>query len=399
MATLHSPSRSVVLAGAVALAGLALLAPAQPALSSAPARSSALNAGKSELDGVVTVSASETWAVGRTTSSRGVEQPLAVHRRGGRWVASSAPHPLASGYLEAVGASGSSDVWAVGNAANASGTRTVLFADHWDGRSWRRVAVPSPDAGTSFLYGVDAVSHRDAWAVGTSGDASLIEHWDGQAWSVVPEAQPDGGGSGAALFGVSADSAGDVWAVGQTTDENGVARPLAEHFDGTRWTPVAAESPARSDHAQFWTVTAVGGDDAWAVGFRNDREGVSRTLAEHWDGTSWRIVPTPDVTRAAGSFAELYGVAADPSGDVVTVGTRFDGASSDDALVERWTGRAWTVARTPGAGGPGDFDLLTAVSARTASAFVAVGLHGTATSQQALVMTWNGSRWIRQPIG
>jgi hypothetical protein len=55
---------------------------------------------------------------------------------------------------------------------------------HWNGSSWKEGSTPAQ--GISLLFGVAAVSAKDAWAVGQSDVASpktLILHWNGKAWS------------------------------------------------------------------------------------------------------------------------------------------------------------------------------------------------------------------------
>ena len=36
--------------------------------------------------------------------------------------------------------------------------------------------------------------------------------------------------------------------------------------------------------------------DAWAVGFYQDT-GLDQTLIEHWDGSAWTVVPSPNVAE------------------------------------------------------------------------------------------------------
>jgi len=52
------------------------------------------------------------------------------------------------------------NVWAVGNA-----TQSLVL--HWDGGSWKRVAVPSPGT-DNVLYAVAASSAQNLWAVGSA---------------------------------------------------------------------------------------------------------------------------------------------------------------------------------------------------------------------------------------
>jgi hypothetical protein len=75
-------------------------------------------------------------------------------------------------------------------------------------------------------------------------------------------------------------------------------------------------------------VAAVSASDVWAVGDYNNAastsSGSEQTLTEHWDGTSWHAVPSPN----PGSFSNiLIGVAAVPARDAWAVGVYVNGAS------------------------------------------------------------------------
>src|SRR3979409_1086140 len=48
-------------------------------------------------------------------------------------------------------------------------------------------------------------------------------------------------------------------------------------------------------------VAALSTADAWAVGYQNDNNlNGSRTLIQHWNGTSWMTVKSPDPGNTAG---------------------------------------------------------------------------------------------------
>jgi hypothetical protein len=84
-----------------------------------------------------------------------------------------------TGYLSGVAAVSARDAWAVGDTGNYPHYRTLIV--RWDGRAWKR--VPSPSRGSaSGLAGVAATSARSAWAVGytdtSAGSMTLIEHWN-----------------------------------------------------------------------------------------------------------------------------------------------------------------------------------------------------------------------------
>jgi len=42
-------------------------------------------------------------------------------------------------------------------------------------------------------------------------------------------------------------------------------------------------------------VAAVSANNSWAAGYYFNSGGIPRTLIEHWNGTSWKVVPSPNV--------------------------------------------------------------------------------------------------------
>src|SRR5262249_55107849 len=120
------------------------------------------------------------------------------------------------------------------------------------GLAWRVVA--SPNFGTVFntLYGVAATSPSDVWAVGdyfTDGyiwPQTLIEHWDGSAWTILTSPNP--GSAGNTLNAVAALAPNDAWAVGYSLNPRGtIGSTLIEHWDGTSWSVVASPNNGRND--------------------------------------------------------------------------------------------------------------------------------------------------------
>src|SRR5258708_4212232 len=178
--------------------------------------------------------------------------------------------------------------------------------------SWMIVSIPSVPGAT--LSGVAAVSASDIWAVGGQGpnqvnETSLIEHWNGTAWSVV--ANP----GTVSLSGVTALAPNNVWAVGRTGSD-GTAEIL--HWNGTRWSVVpSARPPTYGDILRLSAVTAISANDIWAVGidFFTTGEGdtTNRSLAEHWNGSTWSIAGAP--APVVGGGHPLTGVATLPSTD------------------------------------------------------------------------------------
>ncbi|HJP65784.1 MAG TPA: hypothetical protein VKA30_05705 [Actinomycetota bacterium] len=200
-------------------------------------------------------------------------------------------------------------------------------------------------------------------------------------WHVM--ASPNRGSDFNDLFAVSARSTGDAWAVGSFRDANLRFRTLIEHYDGTAWRVVLSPNAGSSTN-QLQAVDAISATDAWAVGQWFDGS-ANRTLALRWDGQRWRVVPTPNV--GSGDNV-LRGVVAISPTDVWAVGSeRSEGTFAP--LTEHWNGSSWSVVTAPvGLGG----GLLRAVAAVSATDVWAVGALGDG-DDGALAEHWNGSAW------
>lgn len=65
------------------------------------------------------------------------------------------------------------------------------------------------------------------------------------------------------------------------------------------WTAVPPLNPGTQDN-ELESVNVLSGSDAWAVGVSHDA-GPDQTLIEHWDGSSWSVVPSPILAAATTS--------------------------------------------------------------------------------------------------
>jgi hypothetical protein len=106
----------------------------------------------------------------------------------------------------------------------------------------------------------------------------------------------------AGFYSVSATSATNAWAVGFRF--GGLAdRTLAEHWNGTSWKQVKSLSPGGVGHdAEFRGVSALSKNNMWAVGFFSDGT-ITHSLIEHWNGKAWKQfkAPVQGCTPATGS--------------------------------------------------------------------------------------------------
>ena len=321
------------------------------------------------LEAVSAVSPNDVWAVGYYFNQNGIYQAETQHWDGAQWSIIPSPGP---GYvLYAVSALTSNDVWAVGY-VGASGSRTIT--EHWDGTQWN--LVPSPDTGAvnSYLYSVVAISHDDAWAVGYTTNAEhnqyglLIDHWDGAQWSLVPVPNP--GVDTNWLFGVDAISANDVWAVG-FYGENGVSsHSLTLHWDGAQWNLVPTPDLPGSRH--LIGVSARASNDVWAV------TGAPTPQSIHWDGTQWTYFPMPQGPHPG--YTYLTGVKATGPNDAWAIGN-YTLYGENDMQLEHWDGTQWSLVPSPAPPSPGNTQL-NGIDATSSNDVWAVGYYGVAYQRQ-----------------
>lgn len=123
------------------------------------------------------------------------------------------------------------------------------------------------------------------------------------------------------LHDVAGTASDDVWGVGyyaQVSNE----RSLAERWDGTSWAIVPTPNVGSGGN-RFNGVVALSRSNAWAVGYRTSTD--LRTLIQRWNGTSWRWIPSPNVGSSSNFLTDI--AAASPT-DLWAAGGYSDGTST-----------------------------------------------------------------------
>jgi hypothetical protein len=279
---------------------------------------------------------------------------------------------------------------AVGARTDSSGEFTGTLAERWDGSRWRLQPTPNPPgAHGSALFGLSCTSSSACTATGNSFNSSgtpvgvFAERWNGTKWRIQPVPAPSS--PGGFLSGVACTSPSVCIAVGARTDASGnPIGTLAERWNGTRWriqptpNPAAGAGLSAVSCTSSSACTAVGGSEAG-------------TLAERWDGTAWRIQPTPKLSGAENFF---NGVAC--KGHACTaVGLHLTDAAPF-TLAERWDGTSWHIQPTPKIPGAYDIDPP-AVACPTVSNCMAAGGYTNNGPKVTLTEQWNGAGNSTQP--
>jgi hypothetical protein len=252
------------------------------------------------------------------------------------------PAGSGSGELRAVSCQSATNCMAVGYYDNSSGVPSAL-TEYWNGSAW--VFLPSPGrlgAVESELNAVSCASATECTAVGdyrrrNNATLPLAEQWKGfgRGWSIQATPIP-AGATDAALGGVSCKPATSCTAVGWSTDSSGTESALAEHSAPKVWT---IEATVSTPGAALGSVSCTSADNCIAVGAAN-----LIALAEHWDGSTWSAQTVPAPTGAI--TTPLSAISCPTASDCTLVGQFTRETGPVQALAEHWNGSTWKVQQT-----------------------------------------------------
>ncbi len=166
---------------------------------------------------------------------------------------------------------GNNSISPMGN--QVKGTKTTMNC----AGGWQQVPSPSIGSLDNNLAAVSAASASNAWAVGdyyTANNPNVLvnmaEHWDGSTWSEYP--LPNVGANQNTLLGVSELPSGLTWAAGYYLNANWVDQTLIQHWNGSTWTVIPSPSPGAQGNI-LYGIAALSDNDVWAVGVQLDAKG------------------------------------------------------------------------------------------------------------------------------
>ena len=297
-----------------------------------------------QLVAVSGASASDVWEVGASFHER-ESRGYAIHWNGATWTIYHEANPSKDGgRLSGVAEIAPNDVWVAGTDYGAPGyAEPQPRIEHFDGKKFETVEAPPVPGGIAELYGLKAFASNDVWGVGVSlvpGQLQLgyIVHWDGSAWSWIPSAQVSGAATNP--DSISGSSSSDVWAVGGfiAGGSSGSFQTFAEHWNGSSWSRVP--TPNVNGNSNILNAVVVNSPtDAWALGDYSTGTAFN-PLTEHWDGNTWSIVPSPN-TGTQSTY--IFGGAALGPRDVWAVGEIAVAPATVEVFTMQWNGSQWTV--------------------------------------------------------
>ncbi len=353
------------------------------------------NAQTTSLAGVSCVSADACVAVGSYRSSQGINSvdTLAEVWNGTSWAVQPTPNPGGTDdQLSGVSCTAADACTAVGSYGDF-GTGTLTVAEVWNGTSWSIQKTPNPvNPNHAALTSVFCVSPSACTAVGTAdGFVTLAEAWNGTSWSLRKTPNPAGATAGA-LFGVSCTAASACTAVGNYRNSQGVYRTLAERWNGTSWSIQQAVSPHAARRSYLNAVSCTSATACTAAGNYQSGAAAHITLAEAWNGTSWSIEKTPN---PAAPRSGLSGVACPSASFCVAVGGQTSRWQVPTPLAQAWNGMSWSIEATP-APHTATQSYLSGVACPAPADCISVGQSGFDAGSGTLAQHWNGTSWSAQ---
>ena len=194
-------------------------------------------------------------------------------------------------------------------------------------------------------------------------------------WAIAPTPNPATGSS--QLLGIGEVSSTDVWAVGLSNDP-ATGAPLAEHWNDTSWSIV----PTASTGGWLWDADGAASNDVWAAG-----DGV----LEHWNGSTWSSVAIP--LPSGGASPRIRTIEAVAANDVYAAGW-YTARTVERTLLLHWNGTAWSRLATPNQGRRISTELW-GVSIRSSSDIWTVGRYLDRAGEHTYSAHWNGTSWSK----
>ena len=345
----------------------------------------------SDLNAVSCTSTSFCMAVG--SYGTGTTSPTLVEKwNGSKWTMLTSPNPGTPGAngLDGVSCASTTSCLAVGSSvANSTGTP---LAEKWNGTSWSLTTLPDDALQSSALNAVSCASGTFCLAVGSghtgTSQGTFADKWNGTTWTLVPYSEP--AGTADVLNGVTCRSTTFCLAVGSSSDSVNPEQTLTAKWNGTSWKVVSSPDTSPAQANQLNAVSCTSSTFCTAVGQYTNGSNYQATLAQKYNGTSWSITKSPDTSATQAN--ELSGVSCTSASLCLSVGYYTGSLDYDQVLAQKWNGTSWSKTTIQSAGTPSD-NYLAGVSCAGTAFCMAVGSYSNGADDQALAQKWNGTSW------
>gem|GEM_PF-2232693 len=377
-------SLCVISVGSLILGGGSFASASAPVTQATIASSPNAGTDHNSLTGIACPSSTSCIAVGSADSGSD-SQTLVESWNGASWSVVASPNVAsAANILSDVACVSSSFCVAVGNTAVGATDQTLV--ESWNGASWNIVTSPSVPSESDELIRISCLSTTSCTAVGYSYDGShfhtLVESWNGAVWNIVTS--PNSTNADNLLTGVSCFSETFCSAVGYSSSGS-QRQTLIESWNGAAWSVVASPNAGNENFDDLFTVSCSSATACTAVGYSIDSS-LRQTLVESWDGASWSVVESPNA--AGNQNSALNNVACSSSAPCTAVG-EFDDGTNKQTLIETWNGVSWSIVTSPNVSGNPHNDLL-GIGCSSATSCAAVGYtSGTYTQTLAVSLLYS----------
>jgi hypothetical protein len=340
---------------------------------------------------VACTSAAACTAVGIIFNSSSAPGTLVETSSGTTWSIKSSPDP-STGYndLNGISCPSVSDCVAVGQYDDNGSGDDAALVQSWNGSSWSNAEEGvNPGGNGDELEGSSCISQTNCTAVGEYDSGSdmetLIETWNGSSWSSVPSPNPNPSSDSSVLYGVSCTSSTFCVAVGDY-ESSGVTDTLIETWNGTSWSMVSSPDDSSTVNS-LEAVSCTSSTFCVAVGYEDYPTPEPTPLIDTWNGSSWSATSAPIPTS---NKSYLYGVSCTSTTSCEAVGDYVYG-TTPETLVEKWNGSSWSPPLSPNPSST--YNFLASVSCVSSTSCKAVGNYSNGSTEDTLVEIWNGSSW------
>ena len=216
----------------------------------------------------------------------------------------------------------------------------------------------------------------------------LSEVWNGHSWGTITVSGLTTKDDVTDALEVSCGAPTNCMTVGEHFNNPKLPVQFADILNGV-WTPVKWNNPAGAKWSVLDDVKCVGTTFCMAIGIWSKTSGGGRTLAERWNGSSWKQLSPPNPAKLRRN--DLSALYCESASDCQAVGVGVNSAHHFTNFAEHWNGSRWSLGGVPNVRGRNN--VLNDVACFAHGDCVAVGGTGASLTLRPLVIRLHSGRW------